>query len=40
MGGDNSDLKSIVYTIGVTVASANGDPEYEDTCGYHFIPRG
>ena len=40
VGGDNSDLKSIVYTIGVTVASANGDREYEDTCGYHFFPRG
>ena len=39
VGGDNSGLKSLVYTIGVTVAAAVGDPEYEDISGYHFFPR-
>ena len=36
VGGDNSNLESIMYTIGVPMASANGDPEYEDTCEKSF----
>ena len=36
VGGDNSNLESIMYTIGVPMASANGDPEYEDTCEKTF----
>ena len=40
VGGDNSDLESLVYTIGVTVASASGDPEYRTPAGIISFPAG